>query len=248
MQKQSLTFLQQFYTQQKGNVSPFLFGLLAGVALFSGGIRAKAELELKRIRAQQEKQAEQTAQSYQRAVEGALLSETSTNFGTLDRDRIEEHLSRSLGGTRSGQDIAIGTITTDGTRNEQRIFIAPTDDDFVRTEINTLESTGDADAAARNTLNNRKDVISIDTSAIRARQVELTMQNLNKEAEIIIGFWGQNGIFPSPAEYTALHNQTNLADFWGNAFTYTRVNDDEMTLSATTPWGQLLFIPINMNN
>lgn len=241
--------LKRLWCQQRGNVSPFLFGLLAGVALFSGGMKAKAELELQRIKEEQAQREREVAASYKRAVEGAILSETAATFGTLDRERIEENLAQGIGGgTRSGQDVALGAITTDATRNEQRIIISTSDDDFVRTRVSDLETGADADLAAADSINARRDIANIDTQAIRVKQVERTMQNLNQEAELILAWWGRNGAFPSGTDYTnEINSRTGLTDFWGNAFTYNRIDADEMTLTATTPWGQTLVVSENMN-
>lgn len=240
--------MKKLWKSQRGNVSPFLFGLLAGVALFSGGMKAKAELELQRIKAEQAERERETAQSYKRAIEGAILSETSGTFGTLNRERIEESLSKGIaGGTRSGQDVALGSITTDATRNEQRIIISTSDDDFVRAQVGALETGADAGLAASDSINQRGDIANIDTASIRLRQLKRTMANLNQEAELILAFWGRNGRFPDATEYATINSQTGLTDFWGSAFTYNRPTLNEMTLTATTPWGQTLVVIENMN-
>lgn len=212
-------------------------------------MKAKSELELQRIKAEQAQREQETAQAYKRAVEGAILSETSANFGTLDRERIEQSLSKGIGGgTRSGQDVAFGSITTDATRQEQRIIISTSDDDFVRAEVGSIQTAGDAGAAASDSINQRGDISNIDTSTIRVRQVRRTMENLHNETDLIYAFWGRNGVLPTAGEYSTINGQTGLADFWGNSFTYNRADDHEATLTATTPWGQTLVVPINLTD
>ena len=239
--------LRSIWRKQRGNISPFLFGLLAGVALFSGGMKAKAELELQRIKEEQAQREREAAASYKKAVEGAILSETGATFGTLDRERIEQSLSKSIGGgTRSGQNVALGSITTDATRNEQRIIISTSDDDFVRAQVGALETGADAGLAASDDINRRGDIANIDTASIRNVQVRRTMQNLNKEAELIYSFWGRNGVMPTAGEYTTINSQTGLTDFWGSSFTYTRFGNSHAILEATTPWGQTLVVPMDL--
>ena len=236
-----------FFKSQRGNISPFLFGLLAGVALFSGGMKAKAELELQRIKEEQAQRERETAEQYKRAIEGSILSETSATYGTLDRERIEQNLAKGIGGgTRSGQDVAFGSITTDATRNEQRIIISTSDDDFVRTEVSNIETAADAGAAAQSDINRRGDIANIDTASLRTRQIKRTMTNMHQESELIYAFWGRDGVMPTSGEYATINSQTGLTDFWGGSFTYTRFDDSHAILEATTPWGQTLVVPMDL--
>ena len=230
---------------QRGAVSPFLFGLLAGVAIFSGTMKAKSELKLQQIKEAQVERERETAEQYKRAIEGAILSETDATYGTLDRARIEENLSKGIGGgTRSGERVAVGTIDT-GARNEQRVIISTSDDKFVRDEVTGFS---DATTAAESDLNKRGDIANVDTAALRTRQVQLTRNNLNKESEFVYAFWGANGRMPSSTEYeNEINDKTGLTDFWGNDFTYTYINDDEATLEATTKWGQTLKVKMDMS-
>ncbi len=235
--------------RQRGAVSPFLFGMLAGVAVLSGGIKIQADLEMKRIQEQQEQRSKETADTYRRAVEGALMAETTGTFGAVDTNAINSFVAKSIGGgTRSGQNIAIGTITTDVGTNSQQIIISTSDDNLVRTQITALETAGDAAAMAADTINNRDDVITIDTSGIRTKQIAETIDRMEKYSEILYSFWGKNGRFPTLVEYPAIAAQSSTTDFWGGAFTYAITSDNIAQLQATTPWAQVLTVPMNMDN
>lgn len=242
-------YLYRLYKRQRGAVSPFLFGMLAGVAIFSAGMRAQAELETKRILAQQEERAKETADTYRRAVEGALMAETSASFGTITADRLNSYVSKSVGGgTRSGSNIALGAIDRDTTMDTQRVMITTSDDDFVRNRVTALQAGGDANTMATDSLASRDDVVTVDTSNIRAKQVEATLSNMQKLAEILYGFWAQKGRFPgNVSEYPAIANKTELTTFWGDPIIYEFTSDNLVRLRATTPWGQTLYVPLNMN-
>lgn len=247
-------YLYRLYKRQRGAVSPFLFGMLAGVAIFSAGIRAQAQLETKRILAEQEERAKETADTYRRAVEGALMAETNGSFGTITTNRVNQFVSKSVGGgTRSGSDIAMGSVNVNNTYNgttvgnTQRVMITTSDDNFVRSRVSALQSAGDANNMATDNLVDRGDVVTIDTQNIRQKQIEETMANMQKQAELMYAFWAQNGRFPGALEYpTEIANKTHLTTFWGDPINCDCTNNDSVTLTAITPWGQTLIVPLNM--
>ena len=238
-----LRWLGQRLRRQRGAFSPFMFGLLAGVAIFSATLRAKAELELQRIeKAQAERRAEETT-ALRRAVENALMTETSATAGTLPVDRIRAAASKQLGKTRGGQDLVMGKINTNTALSGERIIITNSDDAFVRKGVSALDGNSSSSMATSD-LTNREDVITIDTAGIRAKQVDISMQNMRAASELVYA-WYANPVndlkFPDNATYTNnIANNPNAPapkDFWGNNFTYTKTNDQFATLSFTPPWG-----------
>lgn len=243
------SYLFRLYKRQRGAVSPFLFGMLAGVAIFSAGIRAQAQIETERILAEQEQRAQKTADTYRRAMEGALMAETAATFGTITVDRLNSYVSKSVGGgTRSGADIAMGAIDRDTTLDTQRVMITTSDDTFVRNQVTALQTGGNANAMATDALTNRGDVVTFDTTNMRTKQVEATLSNMNKQAEMLYGFWAQNSRFPGQVgEYPNIAASANLTTFWGDPIIYDFFTDNQVQLRATTPWGQPLIVPLNMN-
>lgn len=245
----TLIYIKRLWMRQRGAVSPFLFGMLAGVAIFSASMRSQAQIQTKRIYEEQAARAAETADTYRRAVEGALMAETNADFGNLDTARINQYVSKSVGGgTRSGDDVAWGAIDMSNSYNgtnigsSQRVMIAATDDDYVRAEVASLAAGGNANTMAQNSLTDREDVLTIDTSNIRQKQIQATLSNMNKQAEVLYGFWAENGRFPTVLEYnTNIDPKTDLRTFWGDPIIYVFTNDDEVRLRATTPWGQQLF-------
>lgn len=240
------TYLYRLYKRQRGAVSPFLFGMLAGVAIFSAGVKTQARLETQRILEEQDKRAQETAETYRKAVENALMSETAGTFGTITADRVNQYVSKSVGGgTRSGSDITLGAIDRDATLDTQRVMITTSDDDFVRSRVNTLAG-GSASNMATDNLTDRNDVITVDTSNIRQEQIQASLSNMQKQAEVMYGFWAQNGRFPSAAEYNSIAADTGLTNFWGSPINCVCLNNNNVTLTSNTPWGQTLTVGLNM--
>ena len=241
------SYLYRLYKRQRGAVSPFLFGMLAGVAIFSAGVKTQARLETQRIYEEQDKRAQETAETYRRAVENALMSETSGSFGTITADRVNQYVSKSVGGgTRSGSDITIGAIDRDTTLDTQRIMITTSDDDFVRARVGTLAGGGNANNMATDSLTDRNDVVTVDTSNIRQKQIQASLSNMQKQGEVMYGFWALNGKFPDATEYADLAADTGLTNFWGAPITCLCTNNNEITLNSVTPWGQTLRYNLKM--
>ncbi len=241
------SYLYRLYKRQRGAVSPFLFGMLAGVAIFSAGVKTQARLETQRIYEEQDKRAQETAETYRRAVENALMSETAGSFGTITADRVNQYVSKSVGGgTRSGSDITLGAIDRDTTLDTQRVMITTSDDDFVRARVGTLAGGGNADNMATDSLTDRNDVVTVDTSNIRQEQIQASLSNMQKQAEVMYGFWAQNGRFPGAAEYTSISDDTGLTNFWGSPIDCVCLDNNSVTLTSVTPWGQTLTVGLNM--
>lgn len=241
------TYLYRLYKRQRGAVSPFLFGMLAGVAIFSAGVKTQARIETQQILEEQEKRAQESAETYRRAVENALMSETAGTFGTITADRVNQYVSKSVGGgTRSGSDITLGAIDRDATLDTQRVMITTSDDDFVRSRVNSLTSGGNANNMATDSLTDRNDVVTVDTSNIRQEQIQASLSNMQKQAEVMYGFWAQNGRFPGAGEYAAIAAQTGLTNFWGSPISCVCLDNNSVTLTSATPWGQTLTVGLNM--
>ena len=241
--------IRQLWAKQKGAFSPFLFGMLAGISLFSGAVRVNAELELKRIHDQQAKRQQEETHSLRRAVENALLSETSATFGNIDANRLKALTSYGTGQTRGGQDIAVGSITRNSAIKSQRMIVSASDDALVRSEISNLATDGDNAAAAASDLNKRTDVTSVDTTTIRLRQLEVSNINMRVQSDLIYDYWSRHGALPTVGQYnTEIAAVSNLKDFWGNDFTYNLAATNYAILTYTTPWGQIVPLAIDVRS
>lgn len=230
--------LKKYWQKQRGIFSPFMFGLLAGVSIFSLAMRTQAQIELKRVQEQQQNRASQQMQAMRDAVENALMTETTSSYGLINAAELAKSSALSSGGTRDKQGLVVGSITTDGATDSQRIMVSTSDDAFVRAEVTSLAG-GTANNMASATINARSDVASIDTTALRSKQIKLSMQNMTQQANMVYAWYAQDGHlrFPTTAEYSSDIASSGLKDFWGGVFTYTRTNVNLAKLTFTPPWG-----------
>ena len=236
-----------------GAFSPFMFGLLMGMAAFSTAIRYQAEQDLKNIQKQQKLMEKEQAEDVRRAFENAILTENVADGSLgyskdLDLERARSFLSGSTGQTRTGQRIILkerkaGEVLG---ADQQRIVITASDDEFVRQRVETL---GSSDALADFTEESPENATLFDSAAVRARQVKQSKEYLHMEEAQLYRYWGGHEYkFPATqSEYEDNVNAyTHLRDAWGQKFDYERLSDNKARLSFTTPWGEKNTILLNM--
>ncbi|MBI1364087.1 MAG: hypothetical protein GC134_08885 [Proteobacteria bacterium] len=227
---------------QRGNFSPFMIGLVLGLAVFSTAMRKQAERELAKIEAQQAEAKKKQLQELKDGVENALLMETAANFNNgIDATRIRNSTSASLD-TRNGQAIVINSTAMDNATGRQRVMISNSDDAFIRADAST---STDANMLTSD-ITKRDDVAVIDTSVIRARQLEISKGNMAALTDFVYDWW-RRAMVDGTAESGTHHLPTNgtfntdirdvytQRDFWGNNFTYARATSQTATISFTTP-------------
>ncbi|MDD9911615.1 MAG: hypothetical protein OXQ96_01035, partial [Alphaproteobacteria bacterium] len=229
-------FLTRHLRNQRGAFSPFMFGLLMAIGIFSTLAMHWAKKDLIRIQEERAERVKAEAEDIAKAVEFTIMTETASTFGQdFNIDELRQHTGRSQGKTRGQQDIQL--IARDSETvfdlTNQRIAIAATDDPLAQTE---LRDTPDAKGLARAAKDGLDPVIIVDTGAIRKNQVAKSVQRLEQMAEQVYQFYAANFRFPTESEYDQLQDALKIKDIWGNDFYYTYRNDEEALLEFTSPW------------
>ncbi|MCA6320528.1 MAG: hypothetical protein IM652_02675 [Phenylobacterium sp.] len=139
-----------------------MFGILGGIALFSASIRAHIEQEARRADEAKLERTREETQALARAVEGAVMTETSSTYTSdITLNRILPHADGTTGRTAGGQEAQINTFQAGPMA---RIAIGLTDDGFVRDEF--ASTTGDI---GQTPLAGRADVATVDIGNLRGR-------------------------------------------------------------------------------
>lgn len=223
-----------FFANQKGIFSPFMFGLLLAVGVFSVLSQQWAKRDLRTLQESRETRMEATAQDIARNIEFEILTETASTFSNnLNTNRLLPNAAKA-GSNRSQDDIQI--ISREGEEifelETQRFAINLGGDDLSRSALNQTTTSKNIVNAGET-----QGVAVIDTSAIRQRQVETSRTNMKAMAERIFNFYAGNLRFPTVGEYDQLALVFNATDVWGSPLDYTYENDDRASLAFTTPWG-----------
>ena len=231
---------------QRGAFSPYMFGLLAGITVFSTVSAHYAKKQMIENEKRKIEQQQREAEDLRDALEIALLTETDATYDPdISLNRARPYTTLSTAKTRGGSDATLNIVNSDtnlGIQGE-RVLITTTDDDFTKTQVGLANSA--ADQAAFD--GGAAPVTMFDSGAARNRQVEISVQNLEMEAAQIYAFYAGELRFPSASEYDDIQAITNLKDFWGNDFSYTIVNSPtHVRIEFTTPWGYTEQIDMNM--
>ena len=229
-----ITHHSSLITDQRGVFSPFMFGLLMAVGIFSVLAQQWAKRDLERLQAERMERLEATAADAAEALEFAILTETANTFDqNVDLERILPNTTRT-GTTGLNDDLQI--VTRDGDRafdlRGQRVAIGALDDPLARAQLNQA-----GNAAALTELGDAEGVVVIDTSAVRRRQIETSRAIMQEMASHVFNFYAGNLRFPTDEEYDALARKFRATDAWGAPLDYTLNNDDEAEIAVVTPWG-----------
>lgn len=248
---------------QRGAFSPFMFGVLAGIAIFSGAMRSEYLNELGNLEVARNERLQKEATAMETALENYLLSETQALYtatsGSLSAAEVAQFLATSGATTQSGATLSVriinyavaytiftGGVNLNGTRNEQIFLMSPTEDDSLKTRIINAATRTDAEALAA-----LPTVVMVDTNRLRQQQVAFSKQKLENMASLLYGYYTRGIVVSGKRLHTFPRNQTeydtmlttyNLQpqakDFWGNNFTYTvdptgNVTDIETTTTLS---------------
>lgn len=235
---------------QKGAFSPFMFGMLMGVAVFSAAMNHWAKREIVNIEEQNIKSERQKAEQIKKAFETALLTENvATGDGyseDMNLERAQKYLSGTTGQTKTGEQAFLSSAFKSGAfkTSNKRVLITTSDDETVKQDIATLGS----DAMANY---NKEDgsVVMFDSEDIRKEQIKKSKEFLEREASQIYRSYASYGYkFPTRDQYESQVNAaTNLRDVWGQSFKYDRKSDKVVILSFTSPWGYTYKKRLDMN-
>ncbi|MFT7144836.1 MAG: hypothetical protein ACI9TY_001824 [Alphaproteobacteria bacterium] len=236
---------------QKGAFSPFMFGMLMGVAVFSASMNHWAKREIVDIDEANRISNREKAIEIKKALENAMLTENIDSENPYSEDftmqRAQKFLSGSTGKTRSGDDAVLSTVHDSGSfkTSNKKIMIAVTDDQLVRDDVGGL-----AGAEAMKDYNSTEgSVVMFDSESIRLEQIKESKQRLQREvSQIYVSYTTYGYKFPTTDEYKSQINAaTGNKDVWGQSFKYDRKSDKLVILSFTTPWGYTYKTKLDMN-
>lgn len=222
---------------QNGGVSPFMFGLLVGMSIFSVMSAHWAQKELAALQLRQAERAQKQADDVVKALEFATLTETQATYSDqYDMERAKGSMARATGKTRGGEEYVVNAqesgVETFGTR-DTKVAVTASDDTLLRAKV---YQTGNADDITALGNGATKMVATLDTGGIRQRQVLTSVKAMEALAEQVYAFYAGHMRFPTDSEFKELQAKFPYVDAWGGPFSYTRTGEDTGTLEFTTPW------------
>lgn len=226
--------------RQAGQLSPFMFGLIMGMSVFSAMSLKWAEQELAEQQIRNQARNKAQAEDLAKALEFATLTQTRDNYDNrMTLDRARQYASSATGQTRGGQDFLIvereAEGETMGAKNEV-VAITGSDDTLRRSEV---FRSGDAKQLGKLAEQKNKGdaVVLLDTSGIRTRQVNVSRQNMETMAEHVYAFYAGRFRMPSFEEFQELNEKLGIRDAWNAPFDYEYYDTERSRMEFTTPWG-----------
>ena len=239
---------------QHGRFSPFMFGMLIGVSVFSASVSHLARKELKETEERNKRAEVERAADIKRALTNAILTEniqdvSNTYSEKLDIDRAKRFITRSVGKTKGGEDYQLTAreTTVDNELQNTRILINISDDRDLATEIANITN---ADEMINFNTSNSESIATFDTKAVRQRQIDTSIKYLRMEESQLYRYYTANGFkFPGgQGEYEEKVNSITLVkDAWGATFKYNRIDDKNCSIKFTTPWNYTHTIKLKMD-
>jgi hypothetical protein len=224
-------------TDQSGGFSPFMFGLVMGMSVFSALSMQWAKQELTRYQELQADRAKTNAEEVAKGLEFAILTENEQSYSdTYDLERASAY-SAAQTRTRGGQEYMLAARDSEREQFGQKatsVAIVGTDDTLVRSQVYRTETE---EHILDKTVGGRNDVAVYDTSLARNQQVMTSNSRMESMAERLYTFYAAKFRFPTDSEYQSLLEKVGVRDAWGQDFDYTPEKDGQKaTLSFTTPW------------
>lgn len=237
---------------QRGAFSPFMFGMLAGLAVFSGALRTQYLNELGSLESQRYERLVKETTALEDAVRNYIRTEITASYSdTITVANIQELLTTRGSTTDSGQAYQINIINETinfvnaaavaATRNAQVVLMTPSDDSLLRAAVAAVTTKEDAFTLAEN-----PHVTVVSTESIRQEQVALSKKRLEAMAALLYDYYTRgffSGVtrlhsFPrNTTEYNDMITTYNLGneakDSWGAALVYT-VDTSGNTTDAET--------------
>lgn len=232
---------------QAGYLSPFMFGLIIGMSIFSAMSAHWAQQELVRVQERKAERAHKQAEDIAHAMEFATLTETEGTYSdSYDLERAKMYAARSSGKTAGGQDFMVVARQENNEsfgKRDQKVAIAATDDTLLRAKV---YRAGSAEELAK--MEEQKPVALLDTKAVRERQVRTSMKAMEGMAEQVYAFYAGHLRFPDEGEFDELQKRFTYRDAWGGEFDYTYVNEGEARLEFVTPWNYTQAIKLSLKD
>lgn len=223
---------------QEGGFSPFLFGLIMGMTIFSALSYQWSKQELAAYQAEQAARAKANAQDVADSLNFSILTENQQTYSDkYDLDRAKQY-SNSSAKTQGGQDYMIEEREDDNRKQYGKsattVAITGSDDTLLRSQ---MHRSGDSEEILRTKAGDNQPVAVYDTSIARDRQVRTSNERMEGLAEQIYAFYAARKRFPTDSEFTTLASTFGMHDVWGNNFTYKPdIGGQKGVLSFTTPW------------
>ncbi len=224
-------------TDQSGGFSPFMFGLVMGMSVFSALSLQWAKQELTEYQQLQAERAKTNAEEVAKGLEFAILTENEQSYSdTYDLERARAY-SSAQARTRGGQDYMFAARDSEREQFGQKgtaVAIVGTDDTLVRSHVYRTETE---EHILDKSVGGRGDVAVYDTSLARNQQVMTSNGRMEAMAERLYTFYAAKFRFPTDSEYQDLLSKVGVRDAWGQDFDYKPEKDGQKaTLSFTTPW------------
>lgn len=235
---------------QRGAFSPFMFGLVVGVTIFSAVSMQYARQELVAYQKRQGERARAQAEDLASALDFAIGTETKETYGeSYDLARAKRY-AQTTGKTRGDQDFLLTTRQeNEGSsygRSGEKVAIAATDDALLRSKLN---ATGSAQDLASLSTRKSQPIAVYDTSLARDRQIRTSNSHMEQLAEQVFAFYAANMKFPTLDEYNGIIAQFPLNDAWGEDFDYdVDSTGQDAQLSFTTPWNYTQVLNLNLKD
>ncbi len=223
--------------RQRGGVSPFMFGLIIGMSVFSAYSLQTAKRELAELQKRNMDRARAESEDLARGLEFQILTESRETYSedySLDRARAGAALS--TGQTRGQQAAMVAERREDDApfnSPDRRVGFTTTDDTLVRARVGQSQN---ADDLMRLQDEKNTALAVANTGAVRQRQVLSSNRAMETLAEHVYSFYASNMRFPTSAEFDAFEEKLGIRDVWGQKFSYRRQEEGRATLEFTTPW------------
>lgn len=233
---------------QRGGVSPFMFGLIIGMSVFSAYSMQTAKRELAALQQRNMERARAESEDLARGLEFQILTESRDTYSedySLDRARAGAALA--TGQTRGQQAAAVAERREDDVAfnsPDRRIGFTTTDDTLVRARVAQAQNADDL----MRLQDEKNSVLTVaNTGAVRQRQVLSSNRAMETLAEHVYGFYASNMRFPTSDEFDAFEEKLGIHDVWGQKFIYRRQDEGRATLEFTTPWNYTQSMILNMD-
>jgi hypothetical protein len=224
--------------RQAGGFSPFMFGMLMGMTIFSALSLQWAQQALIVRQQKQLEDAKAAAEETAKGMAFAVLSETANDYSsdyTLNRARA---FAATTAQTRSGEDAQIvqreEEEESDNTRfgkTRTVVGVNVTDDPFLRQKVAQTRSAEELQRVEQAPL------ATVEITNLRGKQVKIGRQRMADLAEQLYSHYAGHLSFPNASAFDALEKRYNLRDPWGRPFVYEPAEDlQTATLTFTTPW------------
>lgn len=235
---------------QRGGFSPFMFGLVMGMGIFSALSLQWARNELTNYQKLQAERAQNNANDIAKGLDFAILTENQNSYSdNYDLERARQY-SNSDARTRGGQQYMVESREEETReRYGQRastVAITASDDTLLRSQIHR---TDNAEQILLTKTGPNQGMAVYDTSTARDRQVRTSNERMENLAEQMYAFYAAQKRFPTDSEFTTLLGTFPVKDVWGNAFDYTPDKTGQKgTLSFTTPWNYSQSLNLNLKD